>query len=973
MVFREFNTPARRNQSMKISRDTFIRYSDFVKRNTCIDLHDWIAILFLGCLTIVFLWRVVLMGQVLLPADVIYTAEPWKSEIREIKESDLWSPNLTDQIWSFFPMGSYISEVWKKGGLFWDPYPLGGTPALAQGELFSNPLFHLLNTFLPVATTFSWMAVLGLFFGGLFTYLLLRELGAGQFGALVGSLAFAFNGYLIGWLALVIVSTTMVWLPLVFWSFLRAVHRQDWRWTLVGTVAFAIYILSGFILFAFYGAICFILFALYLNTSTWLQRRDKALAIKTISYAGLILGLGSLIAAPQLFLTIQLFLNSNRTAALGATSFLELKTHLVRLLAPAIYGNNIYQNTYEGRFNYTETSLYFGILPLLFIPASLFGKHKKIAWGLFGIGLVGLLAVYNITPFRQIITWIYPVFLNAFPGRIFYIVAFTWSVAAGLGADNLENDSLPNAPKYLSLLACLFCLSLLLFWAFSSRDVLLGSIIHTKSLFTALVWLSLSALCLGAFGFKLIGAKLCKTIIIVITVIDLFIIGINYNSAFDPEIVFPSTPSLNYLTDLSKQGSQPDRVLNVNSGLILIGDSAEIYRLQTVSGYTSWILKRFSEYTYLTGDRYQDSHHAYFIDCCDRLLNALNVRYVYTMPGELPSSLGLISLINRVNQAKIQTNLNDGIAITKLDVQGQSEPVLLQRPPTRITYELLIQKPAVFKTATYIDPATWDVSGDSVRFEIYITTDGETPEKPVFSHYLTHDKNLAEQTPYSVEINLSPYKGKKIGLTLVTTPATSGDSGSIKPGWINPRIESSSSLRQIYAGPNKIYENREAFPRAWIVHQVAQVPYGDIQAVKRRLKDSSFDLSKKAIIEVNIPKEDIIRYAPLISYPEENVVINLYSPERIQLLARLEKPGVMVLSDSIYPGWRVYVDGIRKPILTTNLMMRGVFLESGEHQVEFIFQPDLFYFGLVLSLTTLLGIIVALIKNRSWSQYFRQN
>jgi hypothetical protein len=972
-VFQESNPAARRNKSVKISRDTFIRYSDFVKRTTHIDLQDWIAILFLAFLTIVFLWRVVLLGQVLLPADVIYTAEPWKSEIREVEESDLWSPNLTDQIWSFFPTGSYISEAREKGGLFWDPYPLGGTPALAQGELFSNPLFYLLNTFLPVATTFSWMAVLGLFFGGLFTYLLLRELGAGQFGALVGSLAFAFNGYLVGWLALVTVSTTMVWLPLIFWSFARAVRLQDWRWTLVGAVAFAIYILSGFILFAFYGAISLILFALYLNTSTWLQRRDKVLAIKTIAYAGLILGLGSLIAAPQLFLTIQLFLNSNRTAPLGATSFLELKTHLVRLLAPAIYGNNIYQNTYQGRFNYTETSLYFGILPLLFIPASLFGKHKKIAWGLFGIGLVGLLAVYNIAPFRQIITWIYPIFLNAFPGRIFYIVSFTWAVAAGLGADDLENNSLPNTPKYLSLLACLYCLGLLVFWAFSSRDVLLGSIVHTKSLLTAIIWLSFSALCLGAFGFKLIGAQLCKALIIVVTVIDLFIIGINYNSAFDPEIVFPSTPSLNYLTSLSKQGSQPDRILNVNSGLILIGDSPEIYRLQTVSGYTSWMLKRFSEYTYLTGDRYQDSHHAYFIDCCDRLLNALNVRYVYTMPGESPTSLGLISLINRLDQAKIQTNLKDAIAITQLEVQGQSEPVLLQRPPTRITYELLIQEAAVFKTAAYIDPASLDGSGNGVQFEIYISNAGETPEKPIFSHYLTRDKNLTEQTPFSVEINLSPYKGKTIDLTLVTTPAASGDSGSLEPGWINPRIENSSSFRQIYAGPNKIYENKEAFPRAWIVHQVAQVPYGDIQAVIRRLKDSSFDLSKKAVIEVNIPKNEFIQYAPLTGHREENVVINLYSPERIKLLARLERPGVMVLSDSIYPGWRVYVDGIRKPILTTNLMMRGVFLESGEHQVEFIFQPDLFYFGLVLSLVTILGIIIALIKNHSWSHYFRQN
>jgi hypothetical protein len=297
----------------------------------------------------------------------------------------------------------------------------------------------------------------------------------------------------------------------------------------------------------------------------------------------------------------------------------------------------------------------------------------------------------------------------------------------------------------------------------------------------------------------------------------------------------------------------------------------------------------------------------------------------------------------------------------------------LQRPPTKITFEQKIQHPAVFKTAAYIDPATWEGSGNGVRFEIYITTAGETPGQPVFSRSLSPNQNLADQTPFSVEIDLSPYQGKKINISMVTTAGASGIAGFVEPGWINPRIENSASFSQIYAGPNKIYDNREAFPRAWIVHQVAQVPNGDIQAVKRRLKDSSFDLSKKAVIEVDIPKEDIIRYAPLISYPEEEVLIDLYSPERIALQARLEKPGVMVLSDSIYPGWRVYVDGVRKPILTTNLTMRGVFLEAGEHQVEFIFHPDLFYFGLLLSSITILGIIIALLIYRSRFQYRRQN
>jgi hypothetical protein len=90
------------------------------------------------------------------------------------------------------------------------------------------------------------------------------------------------------------------------------------------------------------------------------------------------------------------------------------------LFVPAISGNSIRGQTYTGPFNYPETDLYFGALTLFFVLASLFSRQRKLAWGFFGLGMVALLAVYNVSPLRLIISYLYPIFLNTFPGRIFW-------------------------------------------------------------------------------------------------------------------------------------------------------------------------------------------------------------------------------------------------------------------------------------------------------------------------------------------------------------------------------------------------------------------------------------------------------------------------------------------------------------------------------------------------------------------------
>jgi uncharacterized membrane protein YfhO len=72
---------------------------------------------------------------------------------------------------------------------------------------------------------------------------------------------------------------------------------------------------------------------------------------------------------------------------------------------------------------------------------------------------------------------------------------------------------------------------------------------------------------------------------------------------------------------------------------------------------------------------------------------------------------------------------------------------------------------------------------------------------------------------------------------------------------------------------------------------------------------------------------------------------------RLRLAAPREQ--YLVLSDSWYPGWRAFVDGVEAPLERANLLFRAVRLDSGEHVVEFRYEPGWLRFGWVVSAISL--------------------
>ena len=155
-----------------------------------------------------------------------------------------------------------------------------------------------------------------------------------------------------------------------------------------------------------------------------------------------------------------------------------------------------------------------------------------------------------------------------------------------------------------------------------------------------------------------------------------------------------------------------------------------------------------------------------------------------------------------------------------------------------------------------------------------------------------------------------------------------------------------------------LYELDRPVPRAYVASDVVY----ETQPAKtiRMLASADFDPFRQVILTESLPYQ-VTRTtggeAKIVRYANNNVLIN----------ASLQAPGVLVLADSYYPGWKVFVDGKQSKILQANHFFRGVDLEAGNHVVEFKYEPLSFKIGLAISLCTLLILmIVSLFKAVHW-------
>lgn len=67
--------------------------------------------------------------------------------------------------------------------------------------------------------------------------------------------------------------------------------------------------------------------------------------------------------------------------------------------------------------------------------------------------------------------------------------------------------------------------------------------------------------------------------------------------------------------------------------------------------------------------------------------------------------------------------------------------------------------------------------------------------------------------------------------------------------------------------------------------------------------------------------------------------ITAWRPDRVEIAVEARTSTVLTLHEPWYPGWEVEVDGVRKPLLRSDVLFRGVEVPAGKSKVVFAYRP----------------------------------
>ena len=144
-----------------------------------------------------------------------------------------------------------------------------------------------------------------------------------------------------------------------------------------------------------------------------------------------------------------------------------------------------------------------------------------------------------------------------------------------------------------------------------------------------------------------------------------------------------------------------------------------------------------------------------------------------------------------------------------------------------------------------------------------------------------------------------------------------------------------------------VFEVNNHLPRAWMVGQLIPIRQDSVDELIHPSFNPAFSALTKGEV-VNKYNSPWFKEIDTVSYKKHNTI-------HIKLTA--DAPGILVVTESSYPRWRVFVDGVETKCLYLNLLFLGVEIDKGKHKIVLQYRPRNYQLFLFISLASL-GLFV---------------
>lgn len=928
--------------------------------------------------TTVFYFEVVFLNKTLLStgmtAGVMGDEGPYQFlEKTNTTSQKLWNTfgifhkDLAPVMWQGEPHQLKNREALMKWSWpLWNENNAVGKPHAAN--FISNPFFPLkvVVYLFPNATGWDLYLLLRFALGLFFMALFLREIGLRALPSFIGGMLFSFSGYFVLFQSIIDMDVGLL-TPVVFWvascamTMAKAVRVRPVQY-IVAIVSLTSLVLANvaepLILVLTAGA-CY---WAYLLLQSFFS--DKKNFRRAFSISLKIIIPSILLVLPQYLLNYEFFRNSisiGHDAALKVGLGAFPVSYIFHYVFP-YFNSNPY---FKVQMPISTMSLNYVGLTVFFF--SIYGVivaliKRKIYLFLLILLLVCFGKVYGASVINELLGNAPGLGRVFFPKYIQPLISFAAASIAAIGLQGLMDRTVTKKHFFLGFLLLVHLSTIgLLYLPPSNGWALLYDHISVVNRYV----IGGHLLLLVGISYVIISTKkkiLPQLFIVVAGIIGMtelwFMVPRNFPTRYDS---YALAPFLNYL----QYQKPPFRIFGFNR--ILFPELATGVNLDDIRALDVLYIPQY--YTYIKNfispdifDRFTgapgDDNEAEPVQYLNNpLFDLLNVKYVLTKnpPLELFSENELNNLIFESYEQ------NPGLRETSFILNNDARRVFLEHAPNSVCVNLPVTIGHEYlKFSTGIHTFAWDYPGaDGVEYSIQ-----DSNGTVLFQFAQQPKQNSDHRTWIDHEIDLSAFSDTNPSICFITRPFenTLGDIA----GWSNLRLTNkedksvpamNSQYRLVYTDEVQIYENTHVMPRGFLVGSVRVVENdeGAVAAMK-----NNFHPRKEAVITKKEHQEAI----PEFSQEKCNGSIRQYERPNSNVIKMKVNSGgkcLLVFSESNYPGWIAKVDGDRKPIYQTDLLLRGVVVGEGDHEIEFIYRPMNFYLGLIGSA---LGLLLAVYWSR---------
>lgn len=856
----------------------------------------------------------------------------------------------------------------------WDPALGTGFPASADPQTFAWYLPALLLSWVP--ESFNAFVVFGFVLAAWFSYLLVFKLTENRFAGWIAGILYGFSGFMMGHTGHPPIVHTAAWIPAVLLALEGMLEARSAKWFAFGCLATGQLVISGHPQIALYGLLLAVAYAAVRGFSS---TGIRSYYLRAVLMLGFGVGISAVVLVPLAQIS-QLGVRQKADFRFFNFARFPLRTVPI-LLFPGLYGGE-WGSIYGEPFNLepTEQDAYLGFLTLALASyAWVAKKHKALGYLLFGAALLALVCSFGGDTFVGILLFHVAPF-NRFrcQGRFMVIVQLALAILAGIGVKELLSGiSAKRALVQTGMLLLLEVAAALtvsiaggpgLKQEAASLGVPNVSFAITQPMF--LVPLVISAVSALAI-FLLWRYRVCRISAVVLSLAALADMG-QFGLFSTWRYRSPDRNVLEPASTAELVRSSPGRVVTIRG---FLGNPAEL----PPNICKLWGVRSLNKYGPLAVERYDSvvgmdaggTISGPWWKAGNRALDILGARYVLTADADIgvmerfkdvpipEEDLGveLGESANHDASKEISFVVDDNKRFTSLALVsflsdsehiGQGTPVMEMRLRTASGHDTVIPVLAEENTAEF--HADCGAAAGHVAATVFkkVSTQNDRANCQG-TLYFARWPLPGDECFSSLELKwVAPEGGMQIGKLVLWNNET-GAIQAISPA---DAVDSRFHLvaRREFA---RVYENRRAMPRVWLVSRVATL---NADAVLRAIQTSilpdgsTFEPSTTALVAepVGLAQQAPDSGASAAITREENTVVEV----RTHSL----QPGLLVLADLYYPGWRATVNEREARIVRTNYVQRGVEVPSGDNVVRFTFHPGSFYLGIGIMLASLIGM-----------------